>query len=308
MRLLIGAVLAAAITAASPAGAQTKVTIGYGPGNPWMTAFVAKDKGIFAKHGIDATLQFIAVGSNQPAALMADAIQISGMNPSIVLFADEGGADIQVIAGANGQSKTGSTGGVLAREGSNIRLPADFTGKKVAVPGLNSALHIAFMKWLKDKGVDPNRTTYIETPINQMLDVMRNGQVDAAVAAAPFFDQIVNTKVGYRPADFLGDLADPFTIYSVWTMRKGYIAAHPEIVQGFRASIREAMEYIKANEAEARKTQITYLKLPEPVAMNVKLVEFTAEMTSAQMQWWIDACKELGLTKGTATVADVLAK
>jgi hypothetical protein len=42
--------------------------------------------------------------------------------------------------------------------------------------------------------------------------------------------------------------------------------------------------------------------------MSVKLVEFTAEMTPAQMQWWIDACKELGLTKGTATVADVLAK
>ena len=128
-RVLIGmatvaAFAPAAVVAQTPA-ALTKVTIGYGPANSWIPAFVAKDQGIFAKHGLDATLQLIAIGSNQPAALMADSIQISGLNPTIVIFADEGGADIQVVANESIQTKTETDGGVIARADSGIHTPQD---------------------------------------------------------------------------------------------------------------------------------------------------------------------------------------
>src|ERR1700743_2709663 len=111
-----------------------------------MPAFVAKDQGIFLKHGLDVTLQFIAVGSNQPAALIAGTSQIAGLSPPIVLFAAVGGADIALAAGANiesaaaanDQSKQGTTGGALVRPEAKIATPADFNGKKVGVPGLQS--------------------------------------------------------------------------------------------------------------------------------------------------------------------------
>src|SRR3954463_8015964 len=124
--------------AALSAVAQTKVIVSFGPGSAWIQAFVAKDQGIFAKHGLDVTMQLIPVGSNQPAALMSNSIQIAGLNPTIVLFAAEGGADIQVIAGANGQGRdvNAVTSGVVARNGSNIKVPADFVGKRVANPRL----------------------------------------------------------------------------------------------------------------------------------------------------------------------------
>jgi NitT/TauT family transport system substrate-binding protein len=307
MQKKIALVIALSAFIAHGAAAQTKITASYGPGYPWMTAFVAKDQGIFAKHGLDVTLQFIAVGSNQPAALISGASQVAGVNPTIVLFADEGGADIQIMAGANGQSKTGSSGGALARTGLEIKSSADFKGKKVAVPGLQSVIHVAFMKWLKMKGIDPKSVTYIETPINQMNDALKNGLVDIALPAAPFTDQILQAKTGYSVGDYQADLADPFTIYSVWAMQRDYIKAHPEVAPAFRASLQEAIEWIDKHETEARKTLVTYLHLPEPVAMSVKIGGFTSEVTAAQMQWWIDACKELGLSKGGIKVADVLA-
>ena len=49
------------------------------------------------------------------------------------------------------------------------------------------------------------------------------------------------------------------------------------------------------------------LHLPEPVAMSVGLGTFTADMTEAQMQWWVDACKELGLYKGAIPIRDMVA-
>ena len=306
MRAIGGAVLALGILAALPAVAQTKIVVSYGPGYPWMPAFVAKDEGIFAKHGLDVSLQFIAIGSNQPAALIAGTSQVAGLNPTIVLFADEGGADLQIIAGANGQSKTGSSGGAIARTGLAIKTPADFRGTKVAVPGLQSVIHIAFMKWLKDRGVDPASVTFIEVPINQMNDALKDGRVDVALPAAPFTDQILAAKTGTLVADYQADLADPFTVYSVWAMERKYQAAHPEVAPAFKASLREAIDWIGKNDKAARQTLVTYLHLPPQVAMSVGLGQFTAEMTPAQMQWWIDACKELGLAKGNVQLKDML--
>jgi NitT/TauT family transport system substrate-binding protein len=305
MRAIFAAIAALGILAALPASAQSKITVSYGPGYPWMPAFVAKDQGIFAKHGLDASLQFIAIGSNQPAALIAGTSQVAGLNPTIVLFADEGGADLQIIAGANGQSKSG---GAIARAGLAIESPADFRSKKIAVPGLQSVIHIAFMKWLKDRGVDPASVTFIEVPINQMNDALKNGQVDFALPAAPFTDQILAAKTGTLVADYQADLADPFTVYSVWAMERKYAAAHPEIAPAFKASIAEAIDWIGKNDAAARQTLVIYLHLPPQVAMSVGLGQFTAEMTPAQMQWWVDACKELGLTKGNVKLADMLAQ
>jgi NitT/TauT family transport system substrate-binding protein len=306
MGRIASTIVALLLLAAAPAQAQTKITVSYGPGYPWIPAFVAKDQGIFAKHGLDVTLQFIAVGSNQPAALIAGTSQVAGLSPPIVLFADVGGADIAIVAGANGQSKKGTTGGVLVRPESKIAAPADFKGKKVAVPGLQSAYHIAFMKWMQDHGIAPGDVTYVEIPINQMNDALRSGSTDAVVAAAPFFGQILAAKTGVRAGDFLADLANPFTVYSAWAMSRGYMKDHPTVAPAFRASIREAMTWIDHNMEAAQRTQMTYLKLPEAVALNTKIVDLTAEVTPAQMQWWIDAVHSLGLINKIA-LQDVLA-
>jgi NitT/TauT family transport system substrate-binding protein len=306
MGRIASAITALILLATLPAQAETKITVSYGPGYPWIPAFVAKDQGIFAKHGLDVTLQFIAVGSNQPAALIAGTSQVAGLSPPIVLFADQGGADITIVAGANGQSKQGTSGGVLARPEAKIAGAADFKGKKVGIPGLQSAYHIAFMKWLHEHGVAPTEVTYVEVPINRMNDSLRTGATDAVVAAAPFFGQIVASKTGDKVGDFLADLANPFTVYSVWGMSRSYMRAHPEVAPAFRASIREALSWIANNEEGAQRTQITYLKLPEAIALNTKIVDLTAEVTPAQMQWWIDAVHDLGLIKSNIALKDVL--
>ncbi len=307
MRLISGITAAIVLLAAYGANAQTKVTISYGPAGGWMPAFVAKEQGFFAKHGLDATLQLIAVGSNQPAALISNQIQISGINPAIAIFADEGGADIKVIAGASGQSKTSTSGGLMARTGLAIPTPADLVGKKVAVPGINSVYHVAFMKWLKTKGVDPAKVEYMEVAINAMSDMLRNGQADAALPVEPFASQIEQNKTGYMVSAFTADLADPYTYYSVYAMDDAYMKAHPDVAPAFKAALNEAIAWIPQNDEAARRTLITYLHLPEKVALTGKLSDMRVAITADQMQWWIDACKELGLTKGTIKLADVFA-
>jgi hypothetical protein len=59
---------------------------------------------------------------------------------------------------------------------------------------------------------------------------------------------------------------------------------------------------------EVRRTQVTFLKLPEPVAMATDMPVYSPVVTAVEVQFWLDACKHLGVTKGTLTVDDVLAK
>lgn len=310
MRWVIGLGLAVVLAASGAhADAQTpaKIAIGYGPSTVWMPAFVAKDQGFFAKHGIDATLTLIPVGSNQPPALIADTIQVSGMNPTILLLADEGGADIQVIAGADEYTKTDTNGGLMVRSGETINSLADFRGKRIAVPGLNSTFHVAMMTYFRLHDVDPKAIDYLEVGINQMNDALRNGQVDAAMPVEPFASQILAAKTGTQFMPLPPPFSNPATVYSFWTMRKPYIAAHPDVVKGYRAALDEALAWMKQNPDAARRTQITYLKTPEQIAMTGKLAPWSTHISGAELQFWIDACKTLGLTKGTVSLADILA-
>ena len=42
--------------------------------------------------------------------------------------------------------------------------------------------------------------------------------------------------------------------------------------------------------------------------MATDLPVYSPVVTAAEVQFWLDACKDLGVTKGTLTVDDVLAK
>ena len=229
------------------------------------------------------------------------------MNPTILLLADEGGADIQVIAGADEYTKTDTNGGLMVRNGETIASLADFRGKRVAVPGLNSTFHIAMMTYFRLNGVDPHAIDYLEVPINQMNDALRNGQVDAAMPVEPFASQILGAKSGTQFMPLPPPFPNAATVYSFWSMRKPYIAAHPDVVKGFRAALDEALAWMKQNPEAARRTQITYLKTPEQIAMNGKLAPWSTHISGAELQFWIDACKALGLTKGTVSLSDILA-
>jgi NitT/TauT family transport system substrate-binding protein len=297
--MLAVAALAASLTAAQ---AQTKLTLGYGSASAWIASFVAADQGIFAKHGLDVAMKFVPSAATQPAAITAGSLDIGTFNAPLLLLADEGGLDLRIVAGGTSeQGKDKEMGRVMAREDSAIKSAQDFRGRRIGIPGRNSILHVSLMKWLKDNGVDPNQESFVEIGMPQLSDMLKSGQIDGAVSVEPFAGQIEKNKTGYRVSLLTADFA-------FYAMSRALIAKDPQTVAAFRASIKEGAEYANAHPGEARRTQITFLKLPEPVAMATDLPVYSPAVTAGEVQFWLDACKDLGVTKGTLTVDDVLAK
>ena len=299
----IAALLATLI--APLAVAQTKLTLGYTGANAFLAAFVAKDQGFFTKHGLDVTLQLVPVGSTIASAMAGGSLQVGTLTPPAFILANEGGVESMIVSGATLQTKAKPTMAVMAKTGSNIKTPADFRGKRVGVPGLNGVNHVTLMKWLKDRNVDLKQVTFVEAFFPQMSDLLKGGQVDAAVPVEPFIGRITQQGTGYLVANHGGEIADSY-LESFFIMTKDFVAKNPKVAREFKEAIRDAVAWIGKNEAEARKAQITYLKLPEAVAMSVPLPVFAIDVSAKEVQYWVDLCREFGITKGTSTVAQPL--
>jgi len=299
-RTLLAATLAAF---SAHAAAQTKLIVGYTPANAFMPAFVAKDKGFFAKRGLDVTLQTVPQGSTIAAAMAGGTMQVGTLTAPVYLLSVEGGIDTQIVAASTYQVKSNPTISVMAREGSNIRNAAQMKGKRMGVPGLNGVNHVVAMKWLENNGVPRNQVTYVETGFAQMGDLLKGSQVDLVVPVEPFITRLEQTKVGYQVA--VPTITDSY-LESFYIMMRDFVQKNPKAARDFREALREAVAYIKSNEAEARQTQVTYLKLPEAAAASIKLPTFAVDVKREDVDFWVKLLKDFGVTKGSATAQQVV--
>jgi len=288
---------------AAPAFAQTKIVLGYTPANAFMPAFVAKDKGFFQKRGLDVTLQTVPQGSTIAGAMAGGTLQVGTLTAPAYLLSVEGGIDTQIVAASTYQVKSNPTIGLMAREGSNIKSAADMKGRRMGVPGLNGVNHVVAMKWLENNGVPRNQVTYVETGFAQMGDLLKGSQVDLVVPVEPFITRIQQTKVGYQVT--VPTITESY-LESFYIMMRDFVQKNPKAARDFREALREAVAYIKTNEADARKTQVTYLKLPEAAAASIKLPTFAVDVKSEDVDFWVKLLKDFGVTKGTATAQQVV--
>ena len=284
--------LAILLLMASPAQAAETIIFG-APAVDFLPVFVAADQGIFARHGLDVAVQILPNGGLVPAALISGAIQIGGVSTPILLQAAAGGLAIGTIAGAVVSNGGAGVGGVLGRNGVTLAEPADFLGRRVAVSSVGSFLHVLFRQWLTDRGADPNRVQFIETPFPQMADLLRAGQVDAAAAVEPFASRIRAAGVASDAAPILRDFPDDLLV-NEYAVTAGWFAAHRGEAAEFRAALNEAITAIAADPARARAGFCHYLKLSPEAAAAQPLSAYRTALVPAQITLW----QQIGLRQG----------
>ena len=176
-------------------------------GNPSPQAFsfipidVGLDQGIFKKHGLDAEMVLIGINSNIPAAILSNSIQIGGPTSTVFLQAVDGGLDLVAVAGASIMNPSSNTNiAACVRNGITIKEPKDFAGKKVGAPGLGAFLHVLFVKWLVEKGVDPKSVNFVEVTFPTMADIIKSGGAALVLSEEPFVPRLVTATLGQAGA------------------------------------------------------------------------------------------------------------
>jgi len=207
----------------------------------------------------------------------------------VLVLAKDGGLDLVVFAGLSRIQKTNPHSALVTRKGVTVTKPADLIGKRIADPGINSSLDLVMKKWLVDGGVKLNQITVVELPFQLMGDNLKNGQIDAAFPVQPMLDRIVASGAGTKSVDIQSAVSPDFAA-TFWSATREWATAHPKAIEGFRASLADALKFIDEHPEDAKRLALKYFHHSDPsppqpsIAINPK-----------DLQFWADICKELNL-------------
>ena len=287
MRKLVGAALAMTLFAGA-AQAQNKLQIGCTATTDCASAMVAVDEGIFKKHGLDVEMTLIGINSNIPAAILSGSIQIGGPTSTVFLQAVDGGLDLVAVAGATVMNP-GSNANITAfvRNGLTIKEPKNFVGKKVGAPGLGAFLHVLFVKWLVEKGVDPKSVNFVEVTFPTMADIIKSGGVDVVLAAEPFITRMTNAGLGTIGARYAAELnrTEPIIFYAA---SRDWAEKNPEVIKKFRAAIAEAAPIVNNDREKSAASIAKFTKQTIELVKASPPNKSEPELKAEQLAWWID--------------------
>jgi NitT/TauT family transport system substrate-binding protein len=270
------------------------------------SAMVARDQGIFAKHGLDADVTLIAINTNIPPAIVSDSIQIGGPTSPVFLQAVDGGLDLVAVAGASVMDPAeAKTIAAVARPGVSIKEPKDFVGKKVGAPGIGAFLHVLFRKWLIEKGVDPQSVNFVEVTFPTMNDALKSGSVDAVLTGEPITSRIVKAGNGQVAALYAADLArnDPIIFYAA---SRKFAEEHPDVIKAFRAAIQEAAPIVNSDREAASQSIARFTKMPIDLVRQTRPDLAKPELKGSDLAWWIDTMKQQDMLQGSPDLSKLV--
>ena len=281
------------------AAAGTPLQIGCTATTDCASAVIGVEDGIFARHGLDASLTLIGLNSNIPAALMSGSLQVGGPTPSVFLQAADGGLDLVAVAGASSTApETADSAATVVKTGETIGTAKDFVGKKVGVPGIGAFLDVLFKRWLIENGVDPRTVSFVEVTFPTMNDVLKSGAVDAVVTAEPMLSRIVKSGTGTVAAKILAGIpkGEPQILYAT---TRAWAEANPAAVAAFRAAVKEAADVVNQNPDKARAAISHFTKMPLDMLKTMKVSVSDPTMTAPQLDWWVGVMKKQAMLDGT---------
>ncbi len=300
--LFASAALAALLACGAARAEPIKIKMACTASSDCASAMIARDEGIFAKHGLDVDLQLIGINTNIPPAIASDSIQIGGPTETVFLQAVDGGLDLVALAGASRMSEiTWANVTAATRKGVEIKTAKDFEGKKVGAPGIGAFLQVLFVKWLMDNGADPAKVRFIEVTFPTQLDALKSGAVNAVLTAPPFSNRIVAAGVGDTSVRYVKDLGrtDPIISY---VSTRAFADAHPEAVKAFRESIAEAAPIVNSDHEKASVAWSKFTKVPLDVVRKVNADHADPKLAADDFAWWVQTMKQQGMLQGDIDV------
>ncbi len=287
----------------APAVSQTPtpLKVGLGPAVDFLPAFVARDQGIFAKHGLDVTLQIVPTPSVVPPMLVSDSVQIAYATPPNILLANEGGLDLVAIAGGARLVKSNAKISFVTRTGVTIEKAEDLKGRRAGIPGFNSIIDMFLRKWLITHNVPVAQVSIVETSMLQMGDLLKSSQIDAATPIEPIRGRIVASGAAARSVDFFSEV-NPDVLGSFWMSTRDWATKHKTEVAAFRASLLDGIAFINEHPDEARAIEQKAMGFVDPTAM----ATFATKLDPKDFDFVAKLGVELGVMKQPVDAAKLI--
>ena len=230
-----------------------KIRIGYPSiSSRQAQLWIAKDEGIFRKHGLDVELIFLRGGQ---VAIQA----LTGGDPPLVtignvIIANLQGHDIVLV----GSVENSYDQSVFARPGTMSRME-QLKGKRFGISGFGSATHNAALILFKKFNLEPTKdVAFVPTGTGpERLAAMSSARIDATFFNPSEVPQAL--KAGFVEIIQMADIGFEVQGSGLATSRS-YIKANREIVKSALKAYVEGIYYVFTNKGATIKSLTRYMR------------------------------------------------
>ena len=250
------------LTLAAPATAQLrKLNIAYTATSPYQAALIiAKETGIFKKHGLDPQLILTPGGSLGFQAMMGGDVAMVMADGSAAVTSNLAGADVVIIASL---LNTFPYSLISIPE---VKKVNQLVGGKVAISRFGSATDVSVRMSLAKVGLNPDKDVTILQIGTQTtrFAALQSKQVQATIITPPF--TLTARKLGYNTLIDMGQLNIPFELTALLT-RRSYIKAQRDTVVATVEALSEAVHFYKREKEPVIKILSRYLQTNDREAL-----------------------------------------
>ena len=211
--------------------------------------WVAEERGLFRKHGIDINVANVGGGAARAiSAMIGGDIQFATAGGAAAISASLAGADVVMIASIlnKGIQK------LLARP--PLKDPKELIGKKIGIVGFGSASHTVLQLLLQRWNIANDKVQMVSWDSSpSMLIAFDKGAIDAGVFTEPTV--FIAEEKGYNVLADLVDM-DIYYLQNALAVARSYLRTHNETATAFLKGYLEGIAYFKRN----RKDSLEILK------------------------------------------------
>lgn len=261
-RVFVGLLFAAgSVLASAVAHADEKARIAYISDSPGSSSpfWIAKDAGLFKKHGIDAELIFINGSTRGVQSLIAGEIDFAGAVGTSAINGRLAGGDVVIV------NSLVNTLPYYIIGKPDIRSPEEMKGRSAAthIPGTSAdfALRLALRKF----GIDYNeiKAVMVGGTTARVAAVIK-GQLDFTMVTEP--GKISGEKAGLRTIVDMAKLQIPFQ-FTCGVTSSTLIQKRPDAVQRMVRAMAESVHFFKNNKAQTIKIMSKYTRGQSPAVL-----------------------------------------
>jgi NitT/TauT family transport system substrate-binding protein len=274
------------LSAPSHTHAQEKFTVSYSSVDaPSANWYVAQEKSLYKKYGIDVELIFIPASSTNIAVLVAGQVKFGNGTGGTIASAAVNGANLVTVA-----SFINTLPYELVVQES-IKSAQQLKGKSLGISRIGSTSDVAARVFLKSLALEPDKDLAI-------IQVGGSGERAAAfrsgkIAGFPAPPGVVHLAKGmpHRVLISTADFPKPYPFpYIVATTTKTYLASNRPTVKRLLMALIEATQFFKTRKEESKKIIAKYTRqnndafLESAYEINARLLERVPLVTREGME------------------------
>lgn len=236
--------------------------------------WIAKDRRIFDRHGLDVQMIFVSGGTLVAQMLAAGEIEVAAAAPASLLSLIAGGEKIAMFLGLSNTSPF-----TLVTQ-PHLKKPAELKGKRIGTARFGGSSHVSALIAFDHLGLDPKRDHIVI--LQTGLDPERVAALEQKALDGAMLQRLATKTMlakGYTEMLNLSKAKIPYQ-NTVLAARRDYLAKEPKTVENFVRAVVEGYAYAfnKENRQSVKEIIARNLRLPNAEAAEDFYQEALEEM------------------------------